>query len=345
MSHSRIVVRGLFFKDVDASFKLDVANGLSISAKERLFRDPICEVKIGDKSIFRGKINALEEALKGKLPPRLAAAIEFDSFLGEVAREVGHYHTFKTFDPIAGLTSRPAAPIPTVFGGVVPDNCMFSVAGGDATMVVTSAPVHYMSATQILAEIRANHSAYAVMTVPEGTESTAWGRRVVSNEGFSIVAGKLNPKFPFEKGTVEDNNQFTDQIFSPYNGTTKPSSCPDEMFGAISNNRVHILALKANQQGVAQTKIYIYIGDYLDSFGRPSVATFVFNTKAELFDSISNAVKIEGNGYVTPDEAIELTKGLLSLSKQLFPDVYSRTNCNNFETNLPWFVAGVHTPR
>lgn len=341
MSHSRVVIRGVVFKDVEGSFRTNDGTKLGISASERLFRAPICEVKFGDQTVFSGKIGDLEGFLNGNLPPKLAATIELDGFLGEVAREVGHYQTFLLHDRFAGINVSDA--LPTRAAGNIP---MVSGSGinSDLTVAMSNPPVHYMSAIQILDEIRANHSAYAVMTVPTGTVSNVWGKKQTSSGGFSIVAGHLDRRFPFARGTVEENNQFNDQILT-YGNKFDVANCDQHLYDSNPNDKNSVQIALATQGGVKQVKIYIHAGDYSDQYGRPSQAIFVFNTKAELFDSIVNATLHDGRNYTNPYEAADFTRGLLALVQQIFPDEYLKANCAFTESKGLTVFAGIHTPK
>ncbi len=298
MANTELVVRGIFLTRIAAKYS-DGDQKFGFTARERLFRAPLFEAKIGDKTIT-GTKSDFERALGANLPPKLIAQREFVSFLDHAAMEVGVYSPFSI-----------ASALPVV-----------QAPADDLTLVTPAPPAYSLSAKQIIDEIRANNAAYAVMTMHRGDTSTVWGRDQISDGGFSIVAGYSNLRFPFAQNTVETNNLFADQ--DPMD--RHPDNLPDQH---------KIMIIRCTQQGISQIKIYLFAGDYEDasSPNRRSTALFVLNSKAELFDSIVRVTTFKNGKYANPDEAQTFAMGMLAIVNEAFPDTYQKSNCSISETN------------
>ena len=291
MADTRIRTRGVFFKNVEGTYRENDVK-INVSARERIFREPLFEVEIEGAKI-KGKKGEVEGAIGAKLNPKVVAIEKVNAFLSEVALEVGLYTPFKV----------PSQEVPQI---------------PEPEMRPPTAAKSHLTVEEIVTEIRENSSFYAVMTVKRGHRTQAWGREVVSAGCFSIVEGTINPKFPFEQGTVEDNNQFADQgPLSRHN----------------SNGKNEMIVVRAKQQSVEQTKIYLFAGNYLDQFGRNSTAIFVFNATPEIVDSMRK-MGTENKR----DELKQIVDQTLTIASEKFPETYTKTNSEQSRGRVKLYI-------
>lgn len=290
MADTRIRTRGVFFHSVEGTYK-ENGTKIEVSARERIFREPLFEIKIEGAKIT-GNADEIGKAIGAKLNPKIVAIESVGRFLGEVAAEVGSYATIRI--PLLQMPEEKIEPkIPTP-------------------------PKVHLTLEQITREIRDNSSSYAVRTVRAGYRSQAWGREVVSTGGFSIVEGTFNPKFPFEKGTINDNNQFLDQ---------------DPLSKHNSEGKNEAVVVKVTQGGVKQTKIYLYAGSYADQYGRNSTAIYVFNATAEIVESMHN-MGIEGR----KEDLRQIVDQLLIIAGEKFPATYVGTNSESSRGKIKLYI-------